>query len=99
MAERSEVYPRPQERFKKAAAYPTLTTDKDMKLYTADKSELMEVSELRIENGNLMVVGTIMGAMPTEAVLTPSELRKSFRLINFRIISAVIGMLFAKDKT
>jgi hypothetical protein len=70
-----------------------------MKLYTADKSELMEVSELRIENGNLMVVGTIMGAMPTEAVLTPSELRKSFRLINFRIISAVIGMLFAKDKT
>jgi hypothetical protein len=73
--------------------------DDNMKLFTADNSELMEVSALRTENGNLIVVGTIMGAMPTEAVLTPSELRKSFKLINLKIIGAVIGMLFAKDKT
>ena len=51
-----------------------------MKLMTSDNAELMEVSAFKPEGDNLVVVGTIMGAMPVEAVLTPAELRKVFKL-------------------
>lgn len=67
-----------------------------MKLLTNDSSELMEVSGFKKENGNLIVVGTIMGAMPVEAVLTPDELRKVFKILTLGIVFFVIGMLFRK---
>lgn len=67
-----------------------------MKLLTSDQSELMEVSGLKTEGSSLVVVGTIMGAMPVEAVLTPAELRKAFKLLSLGIVLFVIGMLFKK---
>ena len=67
-----------------------------MKLMTSDQSELMEVSALKTEGNRLVVVGTIMGAMPVEAVLTPSELRKVFKLLSFGLVLFVIKMLFSK---
>jgi hypothetical protein len=67
-----------------------------MKLYMSDSSELMEVNRLKIEGNNLVVAGTIMGAMPTEAVLTPAELRKAFKLLSFGIVLFIIKMLFSK---
>lgn len=67
-----------------------------MKLFTSDQAELMDVSALKAENGNLVVVGTIMGAMPTEAVLTPNELRKAFKLLSFGLALFIIGMLFRR---
>ena len=62
-----------------------------MKLLTSDQFELMEVTGLKTEGKNLVVVGTIMGAMPTEAILTPEELRKVF--LSFRTIAFVLRML------
>jgi len=67
-----------------------------MKLLTSDQFELMEVTGLRTEGKNLVVVGTIMGAMPTEAILTPVELRKVFKLLSFRTIAFVLKMLLSK---
>lgn len=67
-----------------------------MKLLTNDSSELMEISAFKTEGSNLIVVGTIMGAMPVEAVLTPRELRQVFKLLSFGIVFFVIGMLFRK---
>jgi len=67
-----------------------------MRLNSADGSELMDVSDLRAEGKSMVVVGTIMGAMPVEAVLTPTELRKVFKLLSLRLIFHVIGMLFRK---
>jgi hypothetical protein len=64
-----------------------------MKLLTSDQFELMEVTGLRTEGKNLVVVGTIMGAMPTEAILTPVELRKVFKLLSFRTFAFVLKML------
>jgi hypothetical protein len=69
-----------------------------MKLFTSDNAELMDVCELRSEDGNLIVVGTIMGAMPTEAVLTPAELRASLKLLNLKILLALVRMLFSRVK-
>lgn len=67
-----------------------------MKLITSDNNELMDVSALRSDGSALIVSGTIMGAMPVEAVLTPAELRKVFKLLNFKLVLFVIGMLFKK---
>jgi len=70
-----------------------------MKLFTSDNAELMDVSELRTEDGNLIVVGTIMGAIPTEAVLTPAELRASLKLVNLKIVVALVRMLFSRAQS
>lgn len=67
-----------------------------MKLYTMDNTELMDVSALKTEGASLVVIGTIMGAMPTEAVLRPAELRKAFKLVTPRIIFCLIKMLFSR---
>jgi hypothetical protein len=56
----------------------------------------MEVTALKTEGDNLVVVGTIMGAMPTEAILTPAELRKAFKLLSFGKIMFLLKMLVAK---
>lgn len=50
-----------------------------MKLYTTDNSELMDISAITAENGNLVVEGTIMGAVPVRAVVKPAELRAALR--------------------
>jgi len=67
-----------------------------MKLYNFDNSELMDVSALRTDGSSLVVVGRIMGAMPTEAVLRPTELRKAFKLLSPKLVFFVIKMLFSK---
>lgn len=67
-----------------------------MKLITSDNTELMEVSSLKTENSSLIVSGTIMGAMPVEAILTPAEMRKVFKLLSVGLVLSIIGMLFKK---
>jgi hypothetical protein len=67
-----------------------------LKLYTADNTDLMEVTSLRQDQDALVVVGTIMGAMPVEARLLPAELRKAFKLLNFRLLFFIVRMLFKK---
>jgi hypothetical protein len=56
----------------------------------------MEVTGLRQENDALVVVGTIMGAMPIEARLVPAELRKLFKLLDLRLVLFLVRMLFRK---
>lgn len=65
-----------------------------MKLYTADHSELMHVNGLKRDGNNLIVQGTIMGAMPTEAVLTPTELRNAWKLLRPSMLVFLISMFF-----
>ena len=48
-----------------------------MKLYAFDNSDLMEVSKIYPQDNNLVIEGTIMGAMPIRAILKPAELRKA----------------------
>jgi len=67
-----------------------------MKLYAGDGSELMQVNAMKSEGNCLIIEGTIMGAMPIQAVLTPAELRSSFKLVGFKTIAFIIGMLFRK---
>ncbi|HTZ69013.1 MAG TPA: hypothetical protein VMB71_00030 [Acetobacteraceae bacterium] len=69
-----------------------------MKLRTSDNMELMHVSAITPEDGNLIIEGTIMGAMPIRAVLTPEELRAARTLMNRKTIFAVLGMMVRRSK-
>lgn len=67
-----------------------------MKLYNLDESELMNVTEIQVRDSQLVVVGTIMGAMPTQALITPTQLRRSLGLLNPTILWTVIKMFFSR---
>lgn len=68
-----------------------------MRLLGSDNSELMKVTALKPGPRTLAVKGTIMGTMPIEARVTPTELRQLLKLLNVRIVWHVLRMLFMKD--
>jgi hypothetical protein len=67
-----------------------------MKLHTPDGNELMEVNRLEREGDHLVIRGTIMGTMPTKAVLRPEQLRAAFSLLSISLIFSLICLLFTK---
>lgn len=67
-----------------------------MKLYTPENVELMEVKSVEVAAEGLIIDGQIMGAMPMKAVLTPTELRNSLRLLTPRTVLAILAMFFRK---
>jgi hypothetical protein len=67
-----------------------------MRIKSADGSELMQVNALE-RDGNLLVIkGKIMGAMPMTAKLSPSEFRKGFGLLNFRLFFFLLTFPFRR---
>ena len=64
-----------------------------MKLYTPEKTLLMEVSALKEVPEGIMIEGTIMGALPMKAVLRPEELRAARKLVDWRLIRRALGMM------
>lgn len=52
-----------------------------MKLFTPEGDELMDVKALTRVGNDIVIEGTIMGAMPTKAVVRPEEARKMFKLL------------------
>ncbi|MGH7058445.1 MAG: hypothetical protein ACREFD_17755 [Stellaceae bacterium] len=67
-----------------------------MKIFTTDKSELMEVSAIERDGNALLIKGKIFGTMPMTARLTPEEARRAFRLLNFRLVLFLAGFLFRR---
>jgi len=65
-----------------------------MKLYANDNSDLMEIAKIYPENGNLIVEGTIMGAMPIRAIVKPVEVRKALGLMSLKTMFFAFLMLF-----
>jgi hypothetical protein len=67
-----------------------------MKFVTTDKTELVAIDRVAPHKDGLEITGTIMGAMPMTAVLTPAELRRGVRFLNLRLLGALVGMLFRR---
>ena len=65
-----------------------------MKLYATDNSDLMEVSRITREGNNLIVEGTIMGAMPIRAVVKPAEVRRVFKVMSIGTLFHALSMFF-----
>jgi hypothetical protein len=65
-----------------------------MKLYTPEKTELIDVSAVRPHGDGLLIEGKIMGAMPMKAVLQPRELRAGLRFLRLKLIWTLLRMIF-----
>lgn len=69
-----------------------------MKLYASDNSDLMEVSKISRGGNNLIVEGTIMGAMPIRAIVKPAEVRNALCLMDFKTLLFAASMLFRSSR-
>jgi hypothetical protein len=67
-----------------------------MKIYAADKSELMTVSKIERKGDDLIIKGKVFGTMPMSARLTPAEARAALKLLNFKLILFLITLPFRK---
>ena len=70
-----------------------------MKLYSPDKSVLMEVTAIKPHPDGLVIEGKIMGAMPMKAILRPEEMKEARKLAGWPVLKRAIGMLFVGKRT
>jgi hypothetical protein len=69
-----------------------------MKLYSADKSELMTVSRIERDGDDLVIKGKVFGAMPMSARLKPEEARAALKLLSPRLVWFLLTLPFRKSK-
>ena len=65
-----------------------------MKLYTPEKSVLLDVTSVQPHPDGILVSGKIMGTMPMKAIVRPEELRAGLRLLTVRLVFRLVTMLF-----
>jgi hypothetical protein len=69
-----------------------------MKIYAADKSELMQVSKIERKGDNLVLKGKVFGTMPMSATLTPEQARKALKLLSPKLVLFLLTLPFRKSK-
>lgn len=69
-----------------------------MKIYSADKSELMQVSKIERDGNELVLKGKVFGTMPINARLNPKESRAALRLLTPKLILFLLTLPFRKTK-
>ena len=67
-----------------------------MKIYSADKSELMQVSKVERQGDDLVLKGKVFGTMPMSATLTPAQARAFLKLLTPRLIVFLLTLPFRK---
>ena len=69
-----------------------------MKIYSADKSELMQVSAIERKGNDLVLKGKVFGTMPMSATLTPEQARAAFKLLSVKLVLFLITLPFRQSK-
>jgi hypothetical protein len=67
-----------------------------MKLYSPDKSELMDVSAIERDGNDLVIKGKVFGAMPMTARLRPEEAKKALKLVDLKTALFILTLPFRK---
>ena len=67
-----------------------------MKMTTPDGTEVMQLDAIERSGNNLALKVNVMGAMPMTVILTPGEVRKGIRLLNWRLVPFLLSFLFRK---
>ena len=65
-----------------------------MKLYSPDKSELMDVSSIERDGSDLVIKGKVFGAMPMTARLRPAEAKKALKLVDLKTALFILTLPF-----
>ncbi len=68
-----------------------------MKIYAADKSELMQVSKIERDGDDLVLKGKVFGTMPMSARLRPSEARAALKLLSPGLVWFLLTLPFRKS--
>ena len=68
-----------------------------MKLYGADRRELMTVNGIERDGNQLVIKAKVFGTMPLTAVLTPANVREGLKLLRLRGILFLLTMPFRKS--
>jgi hypothetical protein len=69
-----------------------------VKIYSADKSELMDVTRIERDGDDLVLKGKVFGTMPMSARLRPEEARAALKLLSPKLIWFLATMVFRKSK-
>jgi hypothetical protein len=69
-----------------------------MKIYSADKSELMQVSKIERQGDDLVLKGKVFGTMPMSARLTPEQAREGLKLLSPKLLLFLLTIMFRKSK-
>ena len=69
-----------------------------MKIYSADKSELMQVSKIERKGDDLVLKGKVYGTMPMTATLSPEEARAFLKLLTPKLALFILTLPFRKTK-
>ena len=64
-----------------------------MKLMSKDGIEMMDIRSLDRDGDVLVVKGKVMGSMPTTIHLRPEDLWQAKKLLTWRIVVALPGLL------
>jgi len=67
-----------------------------MKIYSADKSELMQVAKIERDGDELVLKGKVFGTMPMSARIRPAEARAALKLLTPRLILFLLTLPFRK---
>jgi hypothetical protein len=67
-----------------------------VKLYGPDNKEMIVVTAIERQGGELVVKGKIFGTMPMTAKLRPAEVRKAWKLLSFRTLLFVLTLPFRR---
>jgi hypothetical protein len=67
-----------------------------MKIYGADDREMMDITALEREGGQLVIRGKIFGTLPLTAKLRPEEARAAFKLLNLRTALFLLTLIFRR---
>ena len=67
-----------------------------MKIYAADKSELMQVSKIERSGDDLVLKGKVFGTMPMSATLTPEQARAFMKLLTPALVWFLLTLPFRK---
>ncbi|OYW47055.1 MAG: hypothetical protein B7Z08_02565 [Sphingomonadales bacterium 32-68-7] len=67
-----------------------------MKIFGADKSELMQVSAIERKGDDLVLKGKVFGTMPMSATLTPENARAFMKLLTPGLAWFLLTLPFRK---
>ena len=67
-----------------------------MKIYSADKTELMQVARIERDGNDLVLKGKVFGTMPMSARLRPEEARAALKLLTPGLVWFLVTLPFRK---
>ncbi|MFC4253970.1 hypothetical protein GRI97_00960 [Altererythrobacter xixiisoli] len=67
-----------------------------MKIFSADKSELMQVTTIERKGDDLVLKGKVFGTMPMTALLTPEQARAFMKLLTPKLMFFLLTLPFRK---